>query len=230
MGLCVVSVAWAADTVTATVTAPVLSKAALLGQIEPAQDPGFAAVPGTSPVIYLRKDTLAAFERMRAAAASDGIKLRVISATRNFTYQKGIWERKWNALQLTKPADRSREILRYSSMPGTSRHHWGTDMDLNDLSPRNWESGELARTYAWLERRGGEFGFCLPYSKKGPARPVGYNEERWHWSYRPLSSEFLKQYLATVTVADIKGFLGAETAREVRSIEDYVAGVNPVCK
>ena len=166
---------------------------------------------------------------MKVAAARDGITLRPVSATRNFAAQKAIWERKWNTSTLA-PVERARWILRYSSMPGTSRHHWGTDLDINSVNWREWEKPELAKVHAWLTRRAPEFGFCQPYTAKGPARPVGYEEERWHWSYVPLAKEFLRQYLGTVTTADIRGFLGAETAGAVRSIADYVEGVDPLCK
>lgn len=207
--------------------APVLTKQMLLGQFEPATDPGFAAV---APGQFLRRETAAAFEKMRAAAARDGFTLKPLSTTRNFARQREIWERKWNASSLP-PAERARFILRYSSMPGTSRHHWGTDMDLNSLSFRAWEQQpDLQKLHAWLTRRAPEFGFCQPYTAKGPRRPVGYEEEKWHWSYVPLAREFLKQHRAAISAADINGFRGAETAREVRAIEDYVSGIDPSCR
>ena len=207
--------------------APVLTKTALLGQFDPATDADFVEV---APGQRLRRETAAAFEKMRAAAARDGFTLKPLSTTRNFVRQKEIWERKWNASTLP-PAERARFILRYSSMPGTSRHHWGTDLDLNSLNFRAWEQQpELQKLHAWLTRRGPEFGFCQPYTAKGPHRPAGYEEEKWHWSYVPLAREFLKQHRSTVTTSDLNGFRGAETAREVRALEDYVNGIDPSCR
>ncbi|NJK84501.1 MAG: M15 family metallopeptidase [Saprospiraceae bacterium] len=40
------------------------------------------------------------------------------------------------------PQERALKILKYSSMPGTSRHHWGTDIDLNSFSNSYFEQGE----------------------------------------------------------------------------------------
>ncbi|MEM6771314.1 MAG: D-alanyl-D-alanine carboxypeptidase family protein, partial [Bacteroidota bacterium] len=115
----------------------------LTGRFDPTIHPDFVKVAAKytdgDPYV-LHKDTYAAFEAMHAAAATDGVKLIMVSATRNFKRQRQIWEAKWNGQRLLEgkdkanevypdPADRARAILRYSSMPGTSRHHWGTDID-----------------------------------------------------------------------------------------------------
>src|SRR5690625_6663701 len=78
---------------------------------------------------------------MDAATREEVIVFQIRSATRNFEYQKSIWERKWNGESpiengeilpetTSDPVERALKILRYSSMPGSSRHHWGTDIDL----------------------------------------------------------------------------------------------------
>lgn len=204
-----------------------LTKAELMGRVTPATDKGFAAAEDG----FLRKPVAEAYLRMKEAAARDGVSLRLISATRTFADQRRIWERKWKALDVADPAERALRIMTYSSMPGTSRHHWGTDLDLNSLSPR-WfvDTAEGRKVYGWLTLHAKEHGFCQPYTAKGAARTTGYAEEKWHWSYQPLSSAFLKQYLQTIKPADIAGFTGAETAAAVRSIEDYVGGVDPACR
>ena len=114
-------------------------------------------------------------------------------------------------------------------MPGTSRHHWGTDIDLNNLEPSWFKSGEGAKIYAWLDAHANEFGFCQPYTKKGEDRPFGYNEEHWHWSYVPISkplTEFARQNL---TNDMIEGFKGAEAAGEIDVVGKYVLGVGGRC-
>lgn len=84
---------------------------------------------------YLRKEAMQAFSSMHDAAKQDGITLKIISATRTFFAQKAIWEAKWSdAAELYPNAyTRAKYILRYSAMPGTSRHHWGTDIDINSI-------------------------------------------------------------------------------------------------
>ena len=207
--------------------APVLSKAELMGRVVPGRDGGFAPLGA----YYLRRPVAAAFERMQAAAAADGVALRVLSATRTFADQRQIWERKWKTSKETDPEKRALRIMTYSSMPGTSRHHWGTDLDLNSFSPRWFEGTAEGRSvYAWLLKRASEFGFCQPYSAKGPQRATGYSEEKWHWSYQPWSSAFLRQYGEKIQVADLTGFSGSGVAGQVRSIEDYVGGVHASCK
>lgn len=198
-----------------------------MGQVTPARDPAFTALGE----YHLRKPVAEAFLRMQTAAAADGITLRVLSATRTFADQRQIWERKWKLSAETDPEKRALKIMTYSSMPGTSRHHWGTDLDLNSLSPR-WfvDTAEGRRVYEWLSRRAKEFGFCQPYSAKGTARPTGYSEEKWHWSYQPWASSFVRQYAELMQPADLKGFAGAEVAGRVRSIEDYVNGIDASCR
>jgi LAS superfamily LD-carboxypeptidase LdcB len=112
-------------------------------------------------------------------------------------------------------------------MPGTSRHHWGTDIDLNSLENSYFEVGEGLKVYQWLLQHAHEFGFCQPYTSKATGR-TGYEEEKWHWSYTPLSVPLLQQYMNTITLEDISGFQGSETAAQLDVINTYVAGVH--CK
>ena len=220
-----------------------LTKSELLGQIEPAQDSGFVRIDAAytdKKAIYLRKPTYEAFVRMAQAAAADEIDLQIISATRNFAAQKRIWEAKWNGqrkvdgqdLSQTIPnaQERALKILEYSSMPGTSRHHWGTDLDLNALENSYFESGEGKRIYDWLQKNASTYGFCQVYTEQNGERPYGYQEEKWHWSYLPLASQFLNQYNVKVSYDDLGGFDGGQVAEKVGAIEKYVNGIAPECK
>jgi LAS superfamily LD-carboxypeptidase LdcB len=170
---------------------------------------------------------------MHQAAQEAGINLKIISATRTFAQQKGIWEEKWTRFAREAPGttERALKILEYSAMPGASRHHWGTDIDLNDLNNQSFEpGGKYAKVYEWLQGHAHEFGFCQPYTAKNTDRPDGYNEERWHWSYVPLAKPLLQQYLQTVTNDMLTGFKGAETASSINTVGHYAAGINHDCK
>jgi D-alanyl-D-alanine carboxypeptidase len=211
------------------------SIATLLGKISPAKDTDFVLIAAkyTSKTgIYMRREAYAAFEKMHAAAAAEGITLTIVSAMRNFNDQKRIWEGKWSGKHsgIADPVERAKAILRYSSMPGSSRHHWGTDLDLNNLENSYFESGAGKKVYEWLQAHAAEYGFCQPYTAMGPDRPEGYQEERWHWSYMPLAARYLKAYRAQVKLEDIMGFLGSETAAALHVIEHYVAGIAPPCR
>lgn len=218
-------------------------RAYLSGKFEPKTDSLFVEIPkdydGKGGGQYLRKETLEAFKRMADEARKEGVTLKVVSATRNFYSQKSIWEAKWNGTRADwadvktkypEAKDRALAILKYSSMPGTSRHHWGTDIDINSVEPAYFAKGRGKKEYEWLVKNAGRFGFCQPYSPKGTARPNGYEEEKWHWSYTPLSKDFLTKYPTTVSYTDIKGFDGDESAELLKVIDNYVLGVNMDCK
>ena len=73
------------------------------GKFDPAHHPDFIEVDKKyartvepSKKMYLRKETYAQLQRLCDAAAKDGITINVLSATRNFDYQKNIWENKWH--------------------------------------------------------------------------------------------------------------------------------------
>jgi LAS superfamily LD-carboxypeptidase LdcB len=202
----------------------------LLGRFDPTTDPRFVKpddehTAGAARNQYLRKEVYEAFTNMAAAAAKEGVKLVIISATRNFEVQKSIWERKWQAeASIADEAERARKILLYSSMPGTSRHHWGTDVDLNDLTNEYFESGEGLKVFQWLTAHAHEYGFCQPYTAKAGGR-TGYEEEKWHWSYTPLSIPLLDAYKGTITLSDLSGFTGSGAVSKLDVIKNYVDGV-----
>lgn len=215
-----------------------------MGRFEPNKHADFELIPiqyADREGMYLRKDVFTAFKKMFAAAKQNGIHLQIRSATRNFTYQKGIWERKWTgasilsdgtnvAKDLSSPKEKALKILEYSSMPGTSRHHWGTDIDLNAFSNSYFEKGEGKLIYEWMVNNASSFGFCQPYTAKGANRPNGYNEEKWHWTYKPLGREITAYAEKNLTNQMINGFKGSETAEEIDVVGKYVLGINQGCR
>lgn len=214
----------------------------LTGRVEPATEPGLVIIGdayASRAGMYLREEAYAAFREMYDAALADGVRLTILSAFRTFNHQKRIWEDKWHgrrelhgnvlATDIDDPAERAREILRYSAMPGTSRHHWGTDMDLNSLNNSYFESGEGREIYEWLSVNASRYGFCQPYTAHGDKREGGYEEEKWHWSYIPVADEYLEAYGRLITYPQITGFDGAETASSIRVIENYVLDINHDC-
>ncbi len=216
----------------------------LIGDIDPAKDPMFAKIPekylGGSRV-WGHKDAVDAFVRMAEDAASNGYVLKAVSAFRSFSDQKEIWENKWNGktavggkkLNVSTPDPKARalKILEFSSMPATSRHHWGTDFDINNLNNSYFNTRDGKRIYDWLTSHAPQYGFCQVYSAKGAdGRSTGYEEEKWHWSYMPVASWYLKQYPIDVGYERIAGFDGATSAKDIDVIKNYVQGINPECK
>ncbi len=217
-------------------------KELLLGKFNPAEHENFkmAQYPYTQKDgVWLQTEVLLAFQKMHDAAKMDGINLYIVSATRTFYRQKQIWENKWTGKTLvggknlkttvTDPLERAKIILRYSSMPGTSRHHWGTDIDINSVDPSYFKTEKGLKEYQWLCQNAATYGFCQPYKNKGTDRQTGYEDEAWHWSYIPVSSVLAEQFQLNISYEDITGFMGCETAREAQVIENYVFGIHPDC-
>ncbi len=160
------------------------------------------------PRCVLHYEAVASFLAMRDAAAEDGIDLAARSGFRDFDTQMLIWNRKWTGeRQLndrnSQPVERSRlgddeavdAILCWSAIPGGSRHHWGSDVDVIDASavpegcavqlvPAEYAAdGIFSRLTAWLDAHMTRFGFFRPYrTDRG-----GVSPEPWHLSYAPVS-------------------------------------------
>lgn len=215
----------------------------IMGKFDPNTHPDFTLIESKyadRKGLYLRKDAYADFKKMYAAAQADGIKLVIRSATRNFNAQKRIWEAKWTGkrkvengenLAETTPNARERalKILRFSSMPSTSRHHWGTDIDMNAFTNEFFEKGEGKKIYDWLQINASLYGYCQPYTPKNDARPDGYNEEKWHWSYIPIAKQLSHEAEKALQNTAISGFKGAESATDIDVVRKYVLGINRSC-
>ena len=182
--------------------------------------------------MYLQKQTLESFIKMREAAEKDGIQLTIISGTRDFYSQKSIWERKYNNYKKEGLSEIEiiKKIMLWSSMPTTSRHHWGTDIDINGFDDYFSEENKKAnKEYKWLLINAPKFDFCQVYTEKGEGkRRTGYNEEKWHWSYMPLACKYLNLYQEIVTYEDINGFSGSHFAKEMDIINKYVFGISDI--
>ncbi|WP_179349376.1 M15 family metallopeptidase [Winogradskyella pacifica] len=209
----------------------IITKALVLGQFDYKTDSTFSKVSAqhSAKTLYLNKTVYTAFLDMYEAAKKDGVVLHILSGTRNFYEQKAIWERKWNSYSNLEPLKRAQKILEYSSMPSSSRHHWGTDLDLNSLSNSYFSTGNGKAIYDWLNANANHFGFYQVYTTKDNSR-TGYNLEKWHWSYLPLADPYLKFYNSNITIEDIANFKGSETAKELHIIEDYVNGISKRAK
>lgn len=160
------------------------------------------------PHCILHYEAAASFLAMRDAAAYDGIDLAARSSFRDFDTQVTIWNRKWAGEKPlydrnSRIIDRSRlaesevvdAILCWSAIPGGSRHHWGSDIDVIDaaavpsgysveLLPAEYAAdGIFARLTRWLDAHMKRFGFFRPYaSDRG-----GVSPEPWHLSYAPVA-------------------------------------------
>lgn len=155
--------------------------------------------------INLRPLAHDAFVEMKKAAYSDGIDLKIVSSYRSFSRQETIWERKYE--QYTEeygmePLEAIDKIIEYSTVPGTSRHHWGTDVDIVDgyrkvegdvLVPTKFEAGGPYEDFKnWMDENANTFDFYLVYTDD-PKRK-GFKYEPWHYSYAPISVPMLTEF------------------------------------
>ncbi len=193
--------------------------------------------------INLRKAAHDAFLEMKKAAFSDGYDIKIVSSYRDFYRQEGIWERKYLSYtedERLSPLKAIDKIIEYSTIPGTSRHHWGTDIDIIDgypkasgdvLVPEKFESGgPYEGLKLWLDENSERFGFYLVYTKDPRRR--GFKYEPWHYSYAPLSIPMLTAYrkLNVMKLLLQEEFLGIEhfTAGFIRTyVQDHILDINP---
>ena len=204
----------------------------LTGRFDYTKDADFVLVNNnycTRPS-YMQKEAYLKFVEMCKLAEKSGVTLKIISGTRNFKEQTGIWNRKWEKYISNKDSiETMKTILTYSSMPSTSRHHWGTDVDINSLENSYFESGKGLKEYNWLCENASKFGFCQVYTNKKNSKRTGYEMEKWHWSYLPVASKNLENFNKLITYSDIKGFKGSNLAPKIKSIENYVNGIDNKC-
>ncbi|TGN19135.1 M15 family metallopeptidase [Leptospira idonii] len=162
----------------------------------------------------------------------------LVSSFRNFNHQKGIWESKYTGKKQMRvpvkgktPSEIVSLILEFSSAPGTSRHHWGTDFDLNSLENSYFEkSGKGKVLYDWLIENAARYGFCQPYNEFSKRNFKGYQEEKWHWSYAPISNQLTAEWVKSFKEGKINlkdSFLGGDVLGETAL--DYVQSINQDC-
>ncbi|WP_043317490.1 M15 family metallopeptidase [Microbulbifer sp. HZ11] len=162
----------------------------------------------------MHPEALSAFDQLRRDARNAGFEPRVVSGFRGFERQRMIWNAKacgqrplldssgkpLDVAQMS-PDDILFAILRWSALPGASRHHWGTDFDVIDaaaveegyrvqLTPEEVaDDGVFGPFHRWLDERiaaGESRGLFRPYAvDRGGVAP-----ERWHLSYAPRAREF----------------------------------------
>ncbi|MGO9514027.1 MAG: M15 family metallopeptidase [Steroidobacteraceae bacterium] len=166
------------------------------------------------PPCALHPYVVAPLLNLRRAALADGLDLVPASSFRDFARQLAIWNAKFGgsaplydasgrvleAAHLS-PAERVAAILVWSALPGASRHHWGTDLDLIDrraaaaqyrvqlTAAEFTPPGPFAPLAQWLEMNAPRFGFFRPF--RGILS--GVQSEPWHYSFAPVAEKARRQ-------------------------------------
>ncbi len=190
----------------------------------------------------LLREPADALESLTRAARADGVDVWARSGYRSLSQQRYLWNSKYRGLSTVRgddggrltltrehsAAEKVRLILSYTAFPGTSRHHWGTDVDVaqtfadgcadlllrEGLEPSSSEEPaepESGGEPAAGRKAGRDGDGCLPAQRWLAARAHefgwylvydvargGVEPEPWHWSYLPYAVPALARYLAEV--------------------------------
>ncbi|OOF87991.1 peptidase M15 [Rodentibacter ratti] len=166
---------------------------------------------------FLQKEALLAFQSLQQCAVENGFNLQPASSFRDFQRQQLIWNGKFNGerkvhddegsrldLTLLNDWQKCQAILRWSALPGGSRHHWGTEIDIFD--PDLLPQGQSLQLEPWEYEKGGyffelseflaenlpHFDFTLPFMQQPIGKKIG--REPWHISYLPLAERARVQF------------------------------------
>ena len=161
------------------------------------------------------------FIRLREAARKENMELAVASGYRDYRRQLNIWNGKASgkiplrnekgeiiSTEKLSPEELTNTILRWSALPGFSRHHWGSDLDVYDaktcptprLLPQEYQAdGPCHPLFLFLCEKMKKFGFFHPYNRdRGGVCP-----EPWHISHRETANSMQNQ----LTLEGMKGFI-----------------------
>ncbi len=166
----------------------------------------------------LKSKTLNAFEIFCEEAKQYGFEPKIESGYRSFDRQLLIWnekvsgkrkvlDEKGSVVNISELSDWElmKTILLWSALPGTSRHEWGTDIDVIDTAavPEGYEAeltpeesfGVFGAFHKWLDERiecGKSFDFRRVFLP-GIGR---VQQEPWHLSYVPEAGKIERNFTA----------------------------------
>ena len=189
----------------------------------------------------VHSDVVSSILALKQLATQAGFELKLASGFRSFERQCLIWNEKAEGRRAVldrngNPLDINMftkvqwlyHILHWSALPGTSRHHWGTEIDVFDQKAIS-SSYQLQLTEAETKKGGVFYEFHnwlteeLNSSGEGFFRPYandlgGVAVEPWHLSFRPKANI----YQALLNKDDLYSFLeGREFALKEEVLENF---------
>jgi len=202
----------------------------------------------------IHQQALPAWKAMSEEAKLAGFDLKIASGYRGFDRQLSIWNRKFSGqlhikgqkgeiLDINTMTEQEivKSILYFSALPGASRHHWGSDIDIyaqnllpddQQLTLEPWEFAEDGPFYTlhqWLSKNASRFDFYFPYDKfRG-----GVAIEPWHLSYWPIAKyaekvltlECIKSAILNAEILG-KSRINQELSNIYRDYIQNVGGIN----
>ena len=133
----------------------------------------------------LQTEAADAFLSMQAAAAKDGVDVRMQSGYRSVSYQKKLYNDKtqyYRSKGLIEAAAREKAAA-IVNPPGCSEHNCGLAADLNSPEHTTLDTGFAdTAAFRWLCENAEQYGFILRYPKEAES-VTGITYEPWHWRY-----------------------------------------------
>ena len=144
----------------------------------------------------LQTEAANAFLSMQAAAAKDGVDVRMQSGYRSVSYQKKLYNDKTQYYRnkgLSEAAAREKAAA-IVNPPGCSEHNCGLAADLNSPEHTTLDTGFAdTAAFRWLCENAEQYGFILRYPKEAES-VTGITYEPWHWRYvGPENAALLNQ-------------------------------------
>lgn len=176
--------------------------------------------------VPLHKEAVHAFADLKKQAQERGFALTLASGFRGFDRQMAIWNGKAGGerpildssgavLPHENLTDKEKvfAILRWSALPGASRHHWGSDADVFDRTAlkegqvvqlthaESAEGGVFYEMHRWLDSWLPHSDFYRPYAQDRG----GVSPEPWHLSYLPLAQKFISVLTPELVYSQVEG-------------------------
>lgn len=200
-------------------------------------------ISSINPNYNLLNEVALAYSKMQKDALQQGISIQIVSSFRNFNRQHYIFTKKYTKYKNRGLSETQilKKITQYSTIPGTSRHHWGTDLDIvqkvsimpkNLLVESNYNNqGSFCEMKQWMDRNAHKYGFYLVYTNN--ENRTGFKYEPWHYSYAPISKKILTQFLLenkNNTIFPIIKNAGVPVDADFYNnyIETHIKGINPI--
>jgi LAS superfamily LD-carboxypeptidase LdcB len=206
----------------------------------------------------LHTDVVDDFISLEQACFDEGFTIAIHSSFRDYNTQLKIWNEKAQGKRalLDKeglPLDFSQmtkkqilfSILRWSALPGMSRHHWGTDIDIYDsnslpsndykvqLTPEEVNpTGIFGKLHLFLDeliKDQKSFNFYRPYKDD----LGGVSPEKWHISHVTTANTFLEKlsyenFELFLKTRDPKEFALLDLVKQNRKLifEKYITNIS----
>ena len=133
----------------------------------------------------LQTEAADAFLSMQAAAAKDGVDIRMQSGYRSVEYQQKLYDNKTQYYRDKgyPEAEARQKAAAVVNPPGYSEHNCGLAADLNSPEHPALDRGFAdTAAFRWLQEHAVEYGFLLRYPE-GAEAVTEITYEPWHWRY-----------------------------------------------